>query len=153
MDQATAAEPVDLAQGLASTVAVLKAKARAKSVAVEIQVGPDLPRALGRAAHLNQVWANLIDNALDAVSDSGHVEVTARSEGRRVVVQIVDDGPGIPGDIKERIFEPFFTTKPVGEGTGLGLDIVRRLVLQQDGEIDVESQPGRTEFRVTLPVA
>jgi signal transduction histidine kinase len=153
MDQAPAAEPVDLEQGLASTVAVLKAKARAKSVAVQIEVEPDLPPVLGQAGHLNQVWANLIDNALDAVPVSGHVDVIAKRAGRTVVVLVADDGPGIPAEIKDRIFDPFFTTKPVGEGTGLGLDIVRRLVRQQDGEIDVESRPGRTEFRVSLPVA
>ncbi|HKC23338.1 MAG TPA: HAMP domain-containing sensor histidine kinase, partial [Thermoanaerobaculia bacterium] len=153
MDQTTAAEPVDLPEGLASTVAVLKAKARAKSVAVQIEVEPDLPRVLGQAGQLNQVWANLIDNALDAVPASGHVEVTAKRAGQTVVIVVADDGPGIPAEIRDRIFDPFFTTKPVGQGTGLGLDIVRRLVRQQDGEIEVESRPGRTEFRVSLPVA
>ena len=101
---------------------------------------------------LNQVWANLIDNALDAVSDGGRVTVTARAEGAKVVVRVTDDGPGIPAEVKSRIFDPFFTTKPVGKGTGLGLDIVRRLVDRNDGSIEVESEPGRTEFRVALPV-
>ena len=85
--------------------------------------------------------------------EGGHVEVTADREGRRVVVRIVDNGPGIPAAIRERIFDPFFTTKAMGQGTGLGLDIVRRLVRHNDGKIEVESQPGRTEFRVTLPIA
>jgi len=79
--------------------------------------------------------------------------VTARVERQRVVVSVVDDGPGIPSEIRERVFDPFFTTKPVGKGTGLGLDIVRRLVMHNDGEIEVETAPGRTEFRVSLPVA
>jgi signal transduction histidine kinase len=153
MDQATVAEPVDLALGLSNTVAVLKSKARAKSVEVAIHVEPGLPRVRGFAAELNQIWANLIDNALDAVPDSGRVEVLANREGRRVAVLVVDNGTGIPAPIRDRIFDPFFTTKPVGQGTGLGLDIVRRLVRHNDGEISVESQPGRTEFRVVLPLA
>jgi signal transduction histidine kinase len=97
------------------------------------------------------VWMNIIDNALDAVAVGGRVEVTAREAPGRVVVRIVDDGPGIPAAIQARIFDPFFTTKGVGKGTGLGLDIVRRLVQQHEGEIEVESRPGRTEFRVSLP--
>jgi signal transduction histidine kinase len=97
------------------------------------------------------VWANLVDNALDAVSDGGRVMVTARADGTRVVVRVLDDGPGIPAEVRSRIFDPFFTTKPVGKGTGLGLDIVRRLVDQNDGSIEVDSEPGRTEFRVAVP--
>jgi signal transduction histidine kinase len=99
------------------------------------------------------VWANLIDNALDAVSENGRVMVTARAEGSRVVVRVTDNGSGIPAEVKSRVFDPFFTTKPVGKGTGLGLDIVRRLVDRNDGSIEVESEPGRTEFRVALPRA
>jgi len=153
MDQAKVAEPVDLMQGLSNTVAVLKSKARAKSAAVVVEVEPDLPRVCGFAGELNQIWANLIDNALDAISQSGRVDVLANRENQRVVVRVVDNGPGIPAKIREHIFDPFFTTKPVGQGTGLGLDIVRRLVRHNDGAIAVESQPGRTEFRVTMPVA
>ncbi|MFY9549908.1 MAG: ATP-binding protein [Thermoanaerobaculia bacterium] len=153
MDQATAAGPVDLAQGLGNTVAVLKSKARGKSVAVSVKVDPGLPRVRGFAGELNQIWGNLIDNALDAVPESGRVEVVARLDSRRVVVRIADNGPGIPAEIRDRIFDPFFTTKPAGLGTGLGLDIVRRLVQHNEGEIAVESEPGRTEFQVTLPIA
>ncbi|MPZ19947.1 MAG: hypothetical protein GEV06_18835 [Luteitalea sp.] len=153
MDQATAAKPVDLGQGLRDTLAVLAAKARARSVGVTIDVEPGLPLVQGLGGELNQVWANLIDNALDAALSSGHVSVSAAREGRFVVVRVVDDGPGIPAVTLERIFEPFFTTKPVGQGTGLGLDIARRLVKQHDGEIGVLSRPGHTELRVTLPAA
>ncbi|MGE5278962.1 MAG: sensor histidine kinase [Acidobacteriota bacterium] len=153
MDQATIAEPVNLAQSLGNTVAVLKSKARAKAVAVAVKIAPDLPRVRGFAGELNQIWGNLIDNALDAVPESGLVDVLAERDTRRVVVRIVDNGPGIPPEIRDRIFDPFFTTKPAGQGTGLGLDIVRRLVQHNDGEISVESRPGRTEFQVTLPVA
>src|SRR5579862_25229 len=153
MDQAMFSEPVDLVEGLGNTIAVLKSKARAKSVAVVVEVEPGLPPVLGFIGELNQIWANLIDNALDAVPDSGRVQVLANREHQRVAVRIVDNGAGIPAGIRERIFDPFFTTKPVGHGTGLGLDIVRRLVRHNDGEITVESQPGRTEFRVALPLA
>jgi signal transduction histidine kinase len=153
MDQATVPEPVDLTSSLGNTVAVLKSKARSKSVEVTVNVEPGLPRVRGFGGELNQIWANLIDNALDAVPDSGRVEVTANCERRRVVVRVVDNGSGIPADIRERLFEPFVTTKPVGKGTGLGLDIVRRLVTHNDAEIAFETAPGRTEFRVSLPLA
>ncbi|MDQ6894647.1 MAG: ATP-binding protein [Acidobacteriota bacterium] len=153
MDQATVAGPVNLTRSLDNTVAVLRSKARNKSVTVTVDVEPGLPRVLGFAGELNQIWGNLIDNALDAVPDSGRVDVLAAREGQRVVVRIVDNGSGIPAEVRERIFDPFFTTKPQGQGTGLGLDIVRRLVQHNDGQIAVESQPGRTEFRVVLPVA
>jgi signal transduction histidine kinase len=153
MDQATVAEPVDLAQSLSNTVAVLKSKARAKSIAVSVQLEPDLPRVRGFAGELNQIWGNLIDNALDAVSQAGRVDILAGRRDGRIVVRVADNGPGIPVEIRERIFEPFFTTKPAGLGSGLGLDIVRRLVQHNDGEIEVESEPGKTEFRVSLPIA
>ncbi len=153
MDQSTAAGPVDLAQSLGNTVAVLKSKARAKSATVVVETESGLPRALGFAGELNQVWLNLIDNALDAIPEGGRVEVLARRERERVVVRVIDNGSGIPEQIRARIFDPFFTTKPVGSGTGLGLDIVRRLVLHNDAEITVASKPGRTEFSVTMPIA
>jgi signal transduction histidine kinase len=152
MDHATVPEAVDIGRGLTDTLAVLQAKARAKSAAVTVQVATDLPNVHGFAGELNQVWLNLIDNALDAVATGGRVEIAATTTDGAVLVQVVDDGPGIPADIRARIFDPFFTTKPVGAGTGLGLDIVRRLVQRHDGEIEVDSRPGRTEFRVRLPV-
>jgi len=153
MDQATVAEAVDLRMSLGNTVAVLNSKARSKSIAVTVKVPPDVPSPLGFAGELNQIWSNLIDNALDAVPVSGRVEVAATRERDRVVVRIVDNGPGIPPDVRSRMFDPFFTTKPVGKGTGLGLDIVRRLLAHNDADIEVESVPGRTEFRVSLPIA
>ena len=153
MDQTRIPQPVAVGKGLADTLAVLGAKARSKSVAVTIQVADDLPPVDGFGGELNQVWANLIDNAIDAARESGHVEVSAASQGSSVVVRVVDDGPGVPEDLVERIFDPFFTTKQVGSGTGLGLDIARRLVRQHEGQIEVDSRPGRTEFRVILPRA
>jgi len=153
MDQAMVAEPVDLGPNLSNTVVVMRAKARQKSAEVAIELEAGLPLVRGFAGELNQVWGNLIDNALDAIQDGGRLEVNARREGPRVVVRIVDNGPGIPPQILSRIFDPFFTTKPMGQGTGLGLDIVRRLVRHNDGNIEVDSKPGRTEFRVALPIA
>ena len=151
MDHAPSAEPVDVAKGIADTLAVMGAKAREKSAALSLDLPAGLPQACGFGGELNQVWANLIDNALDAVGENGRVVVSARAEGHRVVVWVTDNGPGIPAEVQSRIFDPFFTTKPVGKGTGLGLDIVRRLVDKNDGTIDVESEPGRTVFRVVLP--
>ena len=153
MDQANVAEPVDLGPGLSDTVAVLNSKAREKSVVVTVELEANLPKVRGFAAELNQVWGNLIDNALDAVAQGGRVKILAILENQRVVVRILDDGPGISDEIRHRIFDPFFTTKPQGLGVGLGLDIVRRLVNHNDGAIEFESRPGWTEFRVLLQIA
>jgi len=151
MDQTNIPLPVSIGQGLADTMAVLAGKARAKSVTVSVRVPDDLPKVEGFGGELNQVWANLIDNAIDAAPPSGRVEVTATRRDGSVIVRVVDDGPGVPAEAMSRIFDPFFTTKPQGQGTGLGLDIARRLVRQHDGQIEVESRPGHTEFRVILP--
>jgi signal transduction histidine kinase len=153
MDRAPAAEPVDIRKGIADTLTMLASKARAKSVEVSLDIAADLPRAQAVGAEINQVWMNLIDNAIDAVDQGGRVTVTARNELGHVVVRVIDNGPGIPPEIKDRIFDPFFTTKGVGTGTGLGLDIVRRLLQRLDGTISVQSNPGRTEFQVRLPTA
>jgi signal transduction histidine kinase len=153
MDRAPVAEDVEISKGIEDTVVILGDKARGKSVAVTLDVPPGLPRVRGVAAEINQIWMNLIDNAIDAAPSNGHVNVTATQEGAQVVVRVVDDGPGIPEDILGNIFDPFFTTKSVGEGTGLGLEIVRRMVQWHNGEIDVDSRAGRTEFCVKLPLA
>ena len=151
MDQSNVPAPIAIGQGLLDTVAVLRSKARAKSVTVNVQVEDDLPCVDGLGGELNQVWSNLIANAIDAVPEGGRVDVSATRSDSAVLVSVVDDGPGVPEELAARIFEPFFTTKPLGEGTGLGLDIARRLVLKHEGQIEVESRPGRTEFRVVLP--
>lgn len=151
MDRTPVAQPVDVGRGLRDTVIVMRSKAVSRSVSLTAEVDPDLPPVQGVGAELNQIWANLVDNALDAVGEGGRVAVVARSEANRVVVEVTDDGPGIPVEIREQIFDPFFSTKDVGKGVGLGLDIVRRTLERHDGEIDVESRPGRTVFRVRLP--
>jgi signal transduction histidine kinase len=152
VDRETTPRPTDVGQGLTDTLTMLRSKVKAKSAAVTVSVAPGLPAVLGYGGELNQVWMNLIDNALDAVANGGRVDVSADWQGAKLVVRIADNGPGIPDAVLPRIFDPFFTTKPVGQGTGLGLDIVRRLVNRHDGEIDVESRPGRTIFTVSLPV-
>ncbi|GAC1358397.1 MAG: ATP-binding protein [Acidobacteriaceae bacterium] len=153
MDHANVSEPVDLGPGLGDTMTVLGAKAHEKSVTVTFSLEDELPQVRGFAGELNQVWGNLLDNALDAAPAGGRVELFAGRENRSVVVRILDNGPGIPEDVRDRIFDPFFTTKPLGQGTGLGLDIARRLVRHNDGSIDFDSRPGHTEFRVRLPVS
>jgi signal transduction histidine kinase len=151
MDRAADHGPVDISAGLTDSVALLAGKARAKSVAITLDIAPALPAVLGLHAEINQIWMNLIDNAIDAAPVNGHVTVTATHEDAGVVVRVVDNGPGIPSEIKENIFDPFFTTKPVGKGTGLGLDIARRIVNWHNGEIEVASAPERTEFLVRMP--
>jgi signal transduction histidine kinase len=150
MDKAIAPAPVDLEKSLSDTLAVLAGKARAKRVGLELDVQPDLPPIRAVGGELNQVWANLIENAIDAVPEGGRVTIKACREGDEEFVRIVDNGPGIPPEIQTRIFDPFFTTKPVGEGAGLGLDIVRRLVGRAEGWIEMSSKPGETEFRVAF---
>lgn len=152
MDQATSPKPVDIGRGLSDTFTVHKAKARQKAIELKLEIEPGLPSIEAYGGELNQVWTNLIDNALDAAPRAGHVIVTAARDRQSIVVRVIDDGPGIAAAIRDRIFEPFFTTKRVGEGTGLGLDIARRLVERHEGAIEVRSQPGRTEFAVTLPL-
>ena len=153
MDQHAIPARVSIRKALNDTLAVMASKARGRSVRVTVDIDDALPDVEGFGGELNQVWANLIDNAIDAAPDDGHVGVQAAARDGKVVVRVIDDGPGIPPEHLVRIFEPFFTTKPLGQGTGLGLDIARRVVNEHQGEIEIESQPGRTEFRVILPGA
>jgi signal transduction histidine kinase len=153
MDRSPDVEAVEISTGLTDTVVLLGGKAKGKSVEISLDVSPDLPPIRGFAAEINQVWMNLIDNAIDAAPEHGHVHVSGVLEGPQVIVTVTDDGPGVPPEIQKSIFDPFFTTKPVGEGTGLGLDIVRRVVNWHNGEVTLTSRPGITEFRVALPLA
>jgi signal transduction histidine kinase len=150
VNQQATRQPIAIRQGLSDTITVLKAKAKSKSVEVQMHLPDDLPAVEGYGGELNQVWANLIDNAIDA-TPGGHVSIGAECVAGKVIVNVTDDGPGIPADVVNRIFDPFFTTKEVGQGTGLGLDIAQRIVQRHHGAIDVTTGPGGTEFRVTLP--
>jgi signal transduction histidine kinase len=142
----------DIHEGLDSTVVMLSHKL-GDDVVVERDYGPDVPRIEAMAAELNQVWTNLIDNAIDAMQGHGTVRLRTRLDQTGwVVVEVEDTGPGMSPETAKRVFDPFFTTKPVGQGTGLGLDISRRIVTDHHhGEISVESKPGRTVMRVRLP--
>jgi signal transduction histidine kinase len=143
----------DIHEGLDTTLIVLGHKLKHTSIAIERDYDRTLPKVLANGSELNQVWTNLLDNAIDALGESGTINIRTRAENDCAVVEISDDGPGIPDDVRARIFEPFFTTKAVGQGTGLGLDTVRRIVEERHrGSISVESQPGRTTFRVWLPL-
>jgi PAS domain S-box-containing protein len=151
MDQAPV-QSVDVREGLDNTLIILHNKLKS-GVTVVREYAEDLPVIQAYASELNQVWTNIIDNAIDAMDGEGTLFVRTRREDPWVVVEIEDDGPGIPAEIQTKIFDPFFTTKPLGEGSGLGLNISRNLVVQKHrGEITVSSRPGRTCFAVRLPM-
>jgi signal transduction histidine kinase len=145
-------QTVDIHEGLESTLALLAHKLREKQVDVVRDFDPELPTVEASGSELNQVWTNLIDNALDALGADGRITLRTRTQGARICIEIADGGPGIPADLQARVFDAFFTTKPVGHGTGLGLDIAQRIVVRNRGEIRLESQPGDTRFQVLLPV-
>ena len=153
MDQ-TPLQEIDVHEGLESTLTMLGHKLK-DGVEVTREYDPNLPRIDAYGGELNQVWTNVIDNAIDAVSEAGNGRVRLRTtcERDRVLVEIIDDGPGIPPEVQPRIFEPFFTTKGVGGGMGLGLDVSRRIVVgHHHGDIRVSSKPGDTRFQIRLPV-
>jgi len=150
MDQAPL-QAIDVHEGIENTLIILKHKLKYGMV-VERDYGA-LPHICAYGPQLNQVWTNLIDNAVDATNGKGHLWIRTALEGESVLVEIADDGAGIPTEVRSRIFDQFFTTKAVGKGTGLGLDIARRIVVgQHKGTISVESQPGNTRFQVRLPI-
>ena len=149
MDRASSPE-ADVVEGIENTLTILGHKL--EGVQVDLDFEEELPRVPGPGGELNQVWTNLLDNAADAVAGGGNVGVRAFREGEAVVVEVSDDGPGIPPEFRAHVFEPFFTTKEVGSGAGLGLDVARRVVRGRGGEISVESGPSGTSFAVRLPL-
>lgn len=153
MDRSTAMEPVDISKGLSDTLTLLNHKIEKKNIKVDRQYDESLPKVMGYGGELNQVWSNLVDNAIDAMDQHGNLAVSASREHHMVKVSVIDNGAGIPPDIKNQIFDPFFTTKKQGEGTGIGLDVVKQIVTRHHGEVKVFSEPGRTEFQVYLPIA
>jgi len=151
MDQAPV-QNVDIVKSLETTLTILNHKLkRGVEVERDYQPVPLLVDSFG--SELNQVWTNIIDNAIDAMHGQGKLRVRIYRDDRCVVVEIGDNGPGISSDIQPHIFEPFFTTKGVGEGTGLGLDTVQRIVKKHRGSIQVNSKPGDTRLQVFLPMA
>ena len=153
MDRSPEHKPTDVREGLDNTLTMLSHKLKEKSVQLARDYQQDLPTIPANAGELNQVWTNLIDNALDAMNDGGHLRIDVRQQDAWVAVRGIDDGHGISDEVRACIFEPFFTTKAVGEGTGLGLDITMRIVKTHQGHIEVQSKPGRTEMCVRLPVS
>jgi signal transduction histidine kinase len=152
-DERTPERDLDVHDSLQSTLTILGHKLRLKEIQVEkrFAASPSTIRTKGYA--LSQVWTNLIDNAVDASPQGGKLEVSTWTEPDWLVVSIGDHGSGIPAEVLPRIFEPFFTTKPQGSGTGLGLEIVHRIVTQKfSGKLDVQSQPGDTRFIIRLPI-
>jgi signal transduction histidine kinase len=149
MDRAPLQE-VDVHAGLDATLTVLNHKL--KGITLIRSYDSTLPRLMARGGELNQVWTNLIDNAIDATGGAGTIHLITRNENNQVMVEVADDGPGIPKELLDKVFEPFFTTKEVGYGTGLGLDISYRIVEQHSGTLEVDSHPGLTRFIVRLPI-
>jgi signal transduction histidine kinase len=146
-------QPTDLRAGLDATLVMLGGKI-APGVVVVKDFDPDLPKVPAYAGELNQVWTNLVVNALDAMGGQGTLTVRTAWEGDCALVEITDTGSGIPENLLPRVFEPFFTTKPVGQGTGLGLDVSWRIVVKRHGgDLRVTSTPGDTRFQVLLPLA
>jgi signal transduction histidine kinase len=151
MDRA-AMQEIDVHQGLESTLTILGHRLK-RGVKVIREYDKSLPLICAYGGELNQIWTNLMDNAIDAMRGDGELRLRTARELDRVLVEIQDNGPGIPPDVLPHIFEPFFTTKGVGEGTGLGLDTVCRIVRNHHGEIHASSHPGDTRFQIYLPIA
>jgi len=144
-------QDVDIHEGIENTLVILGYQI--KDVTIERDYDTNIPPVRTYGSSLNQVWTNVLDNAIDATGGEGVIAIRTRKEGDQAVVEITDNGSGIAPDALSRIFEPFYTTKPQGEGTGLGLDIAWRIVTDEHkGHIEVESEPGRTTFRVTIPI-
>ncbi|WP_460636899.1 sensor histidine kinase [Larkinella harenae] len=152
MDRGTGPECIAIREGINSTLVLLTHKLKEKNIQVEITIPDDFPTIEAFASELNQVWTNLIDNAIDAMNNGGHLQITGEVDHPFVLMRIIDDGSGIPASNLDHIFDPFFTTKAIGKGTGLGLDIVQGIIRHHNGRIYVKSEPGRTEFKVCLPI-
>jgi len=144
-------QTIDVHEGLNNTLLILRHKLK-QGIKVRREYAKGLPQFQAYGTELNQVWTNIIDNAADALGGQGEITIRTRQEGDRIVVEIEDNGPGIPQNIVDRIFDPFFTTKPPGQGTGMGLDISYNIIVHRHrGDIKVESQPGKTCFQIWLP--
>jgi signal transduction histidine kinase len=150
MDRASM-QQINVTDGLDSTLVMLGHKLRA-GITVVRDYGADVPRIEAYPGELNQVWTNLIDNAIDAIDGAGTLRLATRAEGNEVVIEIADTGPGMPPQVAARAFEAFYTTKDLGKGTGLGLDIAQRIVVERHGgTITIDSRPGDTVLRVRIP--
>jgi len=143
----------DIHKDLEDTLILLGYKIRDKNISIKKIFCDDMPEVEVYVGELNQVWTNIIDNAIFAVPKNGEIEIATECDKKNVTVRIADNGTGIPKEIISRVFDPFFTTKKVGEGTGIGLDIVRNVITRHKGEVKVNSKPGKTEFIISVPVS
>jgi signal transduction histidine kinase len=153
MDKNADRQLTDIHSGIRNTLTMLNYKLRKGNITVIENYDKALPEIKAFPGELNQVWTNIIDNAIDAmeINGKGNLTITTQHDDRFAKILIRDDGPGIPEDIKQNIFAPFFTTKEMGKGSGLGLDVVSRIMIQHNGEVKVKSEPGSTEFEICLP--
>ena len=151
MDRGQDKEMVDLPRGIDSTLTMLSHKIKEKDIQVQKNYGAEARQVKGFVSELNQVWTNLIDNAIDAMEQGGTLSIGTEAKNDKVLVSIRDNGSGIPPDLLHHIFDPFFSTKEVGKGTGLGLDIVKKILDQHQADIAVDSKPGETVFRILFP--
>jgi signal transduction histidine kinase len=153
MDKNSDRQLADIHSGIRNTLTILNYKLRKGNINVIENYDDSIPQIKIFPGEMNQVWTNIIDNAIDAmeVNGKGSLTITTTHDDRFLKVTIKDDGPGIPEDIKQNIFAPFFTTKEMGKGSGLGLDVVNRIMIQHNGEVKVKSEPGATEFEICLP--
>lgn len=154
MDKDANRQLTDIHAGIRNTLTMLNYKLRKGNITVIEKYDASLPKIKVFPGELNQVWTNIIDNAIDAmeINGKGQLEIATSHDARFVKITIKDNGPGIPEDIKQNIFAPFFTTKEMGKGSGLGLDVVTRIMTQHNGEVKVKSEPGATEFEICLPM-
>jgi signal transduction histidine kinase len=154
MDRGGDKQYINIHSGLESTLTMLNYKIKKASIEIVRDFAPDLPLARALAGELNQVWTNIIDNAIDAMATNGKgtLTINTKQERNSVVVTITDNGPGIPDEINSMVFDPFFTTKEIGKGTGLGLDVVMRIIDQHHGSVKLKSVPGNTSFIVCIPI-
>ncbi len=142
---------IDIHEGLDNTLIMLRSKITS-GIDLERHYADDLPKIQAHGSELNQVWTNIIDNAVDAIDGEGKITIRTRKKDDWIIVEIEDSGPGIPEDVQQNLFSPFFTTKPVGKGTGLGLNISFNIIQKHNGQIKVTSKPGKTQFSVHLPI-
>ena len=152
MDKAPVREPIDVKESIVSTVIMLKHKIKSKQIKLEKVFAEDLPKINAFGGEINQIFTNIIDNALDAMENGGTLKIETYRRGHNLCIDITDSGAGIPEDIMSCIFDPFFTTKAMNEGTGMGLDIVKKIVTRNNGDIQVQSEPGKTCFTVCFPI-
>jgi len=152
MDRGSAMELTDIRDGIVNTLIILKHKAKYKNIQVNKEFDTNLPSFKAFVGELNQVWTNLIANAIDALDKGGLLTIRTYAEDPYICVEIQDNGAGIPTDVMEHIFDPFFTTKSISEGTGMGLDITKKIIDRHRGTITVKSEPGNTIFKVCLPI-